>query len=97
MIALDFFLENQASCTIFVRSGLKDIFHCCAHLFIFSRSLLRFAVVSLTLSTTENRNVLSGKSLASQRSSEEDHLCKYQIYVRNKNQTFSFLVKTFPG
>ena len=56
---LDFFLENKTSCVIFVGSGLKDIFHCCTHLLIFSRSLIRFAVVSLTCSTTENKDVVS--------------------------------------
>ena len=69
-MTLDFFLENKTSCAIFVGSGLKDIFHCCAHLFIFSRSLFRFAVISLTISTTENRDVSSAKSLAEQWSSE---------------------------
>ena len=56
---LDFFLENKTSCVIFVGSGLKGIFHCCTHLLIFSRSLIRFAVVSLTGSTTENKDVVS--------------------------------------
>ena len=69
-MTLDFFLENKTSCVIFVGSGLKDIFHCRTHLFIFSRSLYRFAVVSLTFSTTENRDESSARSLAEQRSSE---------------------------
>ena len=65
-MTLDFFLKNKTSCTIFVVSGLKDIFHCFAHLFIFSRSLFRFAVVSWTFSTTEDK----AKSLAEQQSSK---------------------------
>ena len=64
---LDFFLENKTSCVIFVKSGLKDIIHRSAHLFIFSRSLFRFAVVSLTFSTAEDKYVSSAKSLAEQR------------------------------
>ena len=69
-MTLDFFLENKNSCAIFVGSGLKDIFHCCAHLFIFSRSLFWFAVVPLTFLTTENKDVSSAKSLVEQRSSK---------------------------
>ena len=56
-MTLELFLESKTFCAIFVGSGLNDIFHCCAHLFIFSRSLFRFVVVSLTFSTTENKDV----------------------------------------
>ena len=71
-------MRIKISWGIFVGSGLNNIFHCGAHLFIFSRSLFRFVVVSLTFSTTENRDVPSAKtlyvssvkSLAAQQSSE---------------------------
>ena len=69
-MTLHFFLENKTFCAIFWGSGLKDIFHCCVHLLTFSISLFRFAVVSLTFSATENKDVSSAKSLAEQRSSE---------------------------
>ena len=69
-MTLDFLLENKTSYAIFVGSELKDFCHCCTHLFLFSRSLFRFAVVSLTFSTTENNDVSSAKSLAKQRSSK---------------------------
>ena len=70
-MTLDFFLENKTSCAaIFVGSGLKSFCHCCTHLFLFSRSLFRFAVVSLTFSTTENNDVSPAKSLAKQRNSK---------------------------
>ena len=69
-MTLDFFLENKTSCAIFVGSGLKDFCHYCIHLFLFSRSLFRFSVVSLTFSTTEKKDVSSAKSLAVQRSSK---------------------------
>ena len=67
-MTLVFFLENKTSCAIFVGSGLKDYCHCFIHLFLFSRSLFTFAVVSLTFSTTESKDVSSAKSLAEQRS-----------------------------
>ena len=63
-MTLGLFLENETSCAIFVGSGLNDIFRCCPHLFIFSRSLLRLAVVS------SYSDVSPTKSLAEQRSPE---------------------------
>ena len=69
-MTLDFFRENKTSCAIFVGSELKDIFHCRVHLFIFSRSLFRLAVVPLTFLITENKDVSSAKSLVEQRNSK---------------------------
>ena len=64
---LRLFLENKTSCAIFVGSGLNDIFHCCPHLPIFSRSLLRLAVVPSN-SDVSPTNGLAGQGSPERRS-----------------------------
>ena len=79
-IILDFRLK-MTFCACFLGSGLKLIFHWNAHLVFFVKSLFSSRVEVLLSWITENKDVLSAKSLVF----EDNPSDKSLIYIKNNN------------
>ena len=80
IIALDFRLK-MTSCACFLGSGFELIFHWNVNLFIFAKSLFSSRAEVLLSWITENKDVLSAKSLVF----EDNPSDKSLIYIKNNN------------